>query len=339
MHSEAADQSITVLIATYRRAASLRQTLQGIANQTHRPCQVVVVDNADDPATQMLVESFKPALPIELIVEPTPGQNVARNRAIDALRGGLIVFTDDDVSPTPNWLQSYATAAGQFPEIDVFGGRARPIWPTAQRPWQADAWFAPFAFVDQDLGDEPLQYSLRCLPCSPNMAIRRRVFDQGWRFNPAIGPCGFGRIAGSEMEFFRRLFDAGVVMRYLPDSIVGHRVSAGMLKTSYLIRRCYAMGLGESACRLNPDELQLPRLLGLPRYRLGDLVWQSFALMNWLLLFRRRKAIETQCRIAARAGFAIGVWTGLADKIGAHANYPQTEKTPCDKSSETLSTL
>ena len=325
--SEPIKASISVVIATYRRAESLRTTLAALASSfpDRRVEQIVVADNADDPATRKAAKSFADRMPIEVVVESRPGQNAARNRALEVVTGDLVVFTDDDVTPEPGWLAALARATAAHPEIDAFGGKIIPQWPTDETPWQAEAWFASFVYADQDLGNVSKEYRAGCFPSSPNMAFRRHLFDHGWRFNPALGPVGGRRVSGSESEIFRRLQKTGARILYVPDAVVGHRISAGMLEPGYLRRRCYAMGTGMSVWR--EGETSVPWLLGVPRYHWGRICGSALSTLGHLCRLNRRAALLEQCRIAFDLGFIIGSWTGLRHKLAADPNtsFPDAE--------------
>lgn len=308
---------LTLLICTANRAGPLAKTLDGVVGQLAQSVnwELIVVDNVGDAETKGVVESYKSKLPISMIVEKKPGQNSARNAALPYIKGDLVVFTDDDISPKSGWLQAMYDASKAYPDVDVFGGKIIPIWEADPQPWQANAWFASFVYADQDLGDEPIAYQDGCLPSSPNMAIRKTVFDQGIIFNTRIGPIGSKRISGSETEFLTRVLSKSKGL-YLPESQVLHRITNNMLTRKYLRKRCYTMGLGMSVWAPSPQhEASVPKLFGVARYRIGRMLTSALKTCYQTILLNKQAAIEEECRAALELGFCIGIWTNLKEKL------------------------
>lgn len=315
-NNQAAQLDLTLIICTYKRAASLAITLSALETQLPKDFswEIIVVDNADDSATQQTVVGFKDKLPINLIVEKKAGQNSARNAAIPHIKGALVVFTDDDITPKDNWLLSLYNASKAYPDVSVLGGKIIPVW-GEETPWQANAWFSSFVYADQDLGDEQLSYADGCYPSSPNMAIRKQVFDDGIWFNTKIGPIGNNRISGSESEFLSRVLADNKGL-YIPTSQVFHRITPNMLARHYLRKRSYTMGLGMSVWESNPaNETHLPRLFSIPRYRIGRMLKAMIKTVLYQLCFNQQKIVEEECRAALDLGFCMGTWKNLKDTI------------------------
>ena len=308
---------LTLLICTHKRPVSLKETLEGLIGQLPESFkwEIIIVDNANDISTQQVVKSFSDQLPISLIVEEKTGQNSARNAAIPSLKGALIVFTDDDITPQKNWLMSLYTASKESPEVTVFGGIITPVWKASQPPWQASAWFSSFVYADQNLGNEKVPYEDGCFPSSPNMAFKRCVFDEGIRFNEKIGPIGSKRISGSETEFLSRVL-ANHQGLYIPESEVFHRITNNMLQRRYLRKRCYAMGLGMAVWAPSPaSEKDIPKVFGVARYRIGRIIKSSIRVIYQQIKLNKQKAIEAECQAALDIGFCVGIWTNLNDTL------------------------
>lgn len=94
---------LTVVIATYNRAAQLRRALERLAVQTASPgCfEVVVVDDGSSDGTQAMLSAY--ASPYQLRVErqSNSGPSAARNRGLAAARGEFCLFLDDDILVDP----------------------------------------------------------------------------------------------------------------------------------------------------------------------------------------------------------------------------------------------
>ena len=87
---------ISVLIRTHKRAAFLRQALTSVLHQTHRPIEVVVVEDGSDEGQAVCAE-FADRLDVRYFrITPGRGRSVAGNRALQEARGEWMCFLDDD---------------------------------------------------------------------------------------------------------------------------------------------------------------------------------------------------------------------------------------------------
>jgi glycosyltransferase involved in cell wall biosynthesis len=92
---------VSVVVVTRDRPALLAQTLEALAKQTWDVREVIVVDNGgglEDPDGARLV----PAVGMSL--------GAARQAGVEAARGAIIAFTDDDCLPDPAWIEEMVAA-------------------------------------------------------------------------------------------------------------------------------------------------------------------------------------------------------------------------------------
>jgi hypothetical protein len=206
--------------------------------------ELVLADNAGNDETARIAESFSASLPLKFLVEKAPGKNNALNSALGHANGDLYVFTDDDVIPDPAWIKSLVDAAGRWEADDLFGGRILPKYPAGMTaPSIDDPVFMRIAYViaDWDLAEGELPAGKIW---GPNMMVRRRVFDQGLRFNPDIGPARTSYVMGSETEFLLRASDAGHTAVYVPSALVYHQIRTEQLTPSWICGRAFRVGRG-----------------------------------------------------------------------------------------------
>ncbi len=118
----AAPIDASIIVCSYNRSASLQQTLLAIERLSVREdigCEVLVVDNNSTDDTRTVAEDFCRRFPRgRYCYEPNQGLSFARNRGITEARGEILVFTDDDVCPEPEWLQrivDQVTDSADFP--------------------------------------------------------------------------------------------------------------------------------------------------------------------------------------------------------------------------------
>src|SRR2546429_408124 len=108
---------LTVLIATRNGTKTLPALLKAYCAIV-RPAggwKLVIVDNSSTDGTQAIIASFKSRLPITSVLEQAPGKNAALNAGLPFVEGDLVVFSDDDAFPRPDWLVQLRTAADTQP--------------------------------------------------------------------------------------------------------------------------------------------------------------------------------------------------------------------------------
>jgi glycosyltransferase involved in cell wall biosynthesis len=285
---------ISVIFSTYRRHELLEDTLTSFCslNTDSIDWETIVVDNASDARTNEIVESYAGKLPVKYITEKKKGKNNALNTAIDSAKGELFLFTDDDVLADDNWLVKMWEGSREWGNASVFGGRILPNFPRAGVPISREHPFFKGAYVvaDWDIGEGP--YEAKHV-WGPNMAVRANVFQDGWRFDPNIGPHGNNYVMGSETEFTIRLERAGITPVYLPKALVYHQIRPEQLKAKWLYGRAFRYGRSEASMAGNPD---VPFAFDIPRYLFRTL------LNAWL------KKILCAYDRSKRVSFGIEVW-------------------------------
>lgn len=228
----------SVIVCTYNRAASLHDTLQALRAlhvPSDRSWEVVVVDNNSRDGTRELVCSMQREWPLlRYEFEPRQGLSYARNRGVAAARGNVLLFTDDDVLPEPEWVAAILDGMARH-EADACGGYVAPIWEAPPPPWLTER-FHGFLAIRAERSDEyPITHAAEA-PFGANMAIRRNVFERIGGFDTSRGRKGAELAAGEDGEFFARILKAGLKVVFLGHSRVHHKVEAFRLTKRYFRR-------------------------------------------------------------------------------------------------------
>ena len=275
---------ISVIIPTYNRAEVLAMTLKSMAAMEKRDLSVefVIVDNGSTDRTKSVVESFSTQLTIRYLFEAKQGKNRALNCALEkADLGNIVVFTDDDVDVSPDWLVSIHSVCERWPDHSVFGGRINVVFPVEQVPkWAFDPDISALAFAHHSYSKEERVYESPEVPFGPNYWVRREVFDSGRRFDEAIGPHPTNRITGDDTSFLLALLKDGYEIVYSPTAIVDHRIQPEVLKFSAVCLRAYRWGRGKLHIYGLPQQTLLKRYPG-PWwvYRCGAITWNMFKVL------------------------------------------------------------
>ncbi len=122
--------SVSVVVSTYQRAASLPELIAALERQTfpHSQFEVVVVDNGSTDDTPALLARLANASPLCLRtvrLDTNDGSSGGRNAGWRAASGSLIAFTDDDCLPDPEWLTE-GVAAMHDEDVVLAQGRTVP---------------------------------------------------------------------------------------------------------------------------------------------------------------------------------------------------------------------
>jgi hypothetical protein len=244
--------ALSVLIATRDRAQLLEATLGHLRRQQLDgfDWEVVVVDNGSTDETAAVLERAAEHVPLVVLREPEAGKNRALNRALDAARGRLLVFTDDDMELAPRWLAGYCEAADRWPEYSIFCGPITPIYPDATPAWLREHPYAGPAYAKFAPPQEEGPLTSATLPFGGNYAVRSRVMS-GVRFCLKLGPKGKSFPLGDETELLRRLCAQGERVVYLPEANTGHCIQPHQITLDWLLKRAFNIGRGMA--RLNPN--------------------------------------------------------------------------------------
>ncbi len=115
---------ISVIIPAYNADDTIGRCLEALGAQTHPPDEIIVVDDGSTDDTAQVAEAFD----VHVITQPNQGPGAARNRGVAAAHGDLLLFTDADCAPAPDWV---ACMAAPFTSAEVAG--AKGTYRTRQR--------------------------------------------------------------------------------------------------------------------------------------------------------------------------------------------------------------
>lgn len=98
--------TFTLIIPYYRDYNNLRKCLQSLQYQDfdNKSFEIIIVNNDPDINLTICPDEFK-SVNFSIIQEMKPGSYAARNKGIKEAKGEVLVFTDSDCLPSPQWLQ------------------------------------------------------------------------------------------------------------------------------------------------------------------------------------------------------------------------------------------
>jgi len=294
---------ISIILATHNGASTLGLTLEAF-RKLEAPeggYEIIVVDNNSSDNTAEIAEGYRESLPLTIIAEPTPGKTHALNRGIGVARGDLLLFTDDDVIPVPDWLKAYEAAARHYPDCSVFAGQVRHFWQKEPPRWLVTLGEKGMAYggtpVDRQEGDIP-----PVLVKGANFMLRSQLLPE-YRFGSGIGPDGSRNYAaGAETEFLVRLSAAGYRMIYIPGAVLQHIVRPYQVSLEAVLVRYFRIGRGLQATGAHPLPENAKTLFGYPRYMARILVKEAAAAAAPALRGDSARAVEILMETAMDVG-------------------------------------
>jgi glycosyltransferase involved in cell wall biosynthesis len=255
----------SVIVCTYNRSTSLQLTLRALQVQSVKgdiDWEVLVVDNNSIDDTRSVVEQFASTFPrVRYSRESRQGLSFARNHGIAVARGKILLFTDDDVCPEPDWVQRIVDGMTQT-GCDACGGYIAPVWEVQPPSWLTERFYG-FLAIKTDKHQTFQITDGSDSPFGANMAFRRTVFDNGEAFDVTRGRKGSVLASGEDGEMFERLFARGASVMFFADAKVHHRVEGFRVTKRYFRRWRFQTSRNIAQSRGVPGER---RLFGIPWY-------------------------------------------------------------------------
>jgi GT2 family glycosyltransferase len=224
--------SASVIVASRDRPTLLRELLASLAKTTPLPGEVVIADDGSvTPIASYLPSRTWPFRLHILRNESSHGPANARNRAVHASRGDLLLFTDDDCVVDLRWVDALASPlVNEDRQLAGVGGRVLAR--------DADLYSRYFEF-HRVLEPRPHDASHpERIPylVTANCAVRRDAFMRAGGFDETIRFAG-----GEDAALSMRLAKSGFHFHRQPAAVVRHRFRPGIRA---LARMFYQYGKG-----------------------------------------------------------------------------------------------
>ena len=203
---------ISVIIPYYKRREIIGQCLDSVFSQDYVCREVIVIDNHSEDDVREVIE--RKGLDVRLIeLSSNAGACAARNAGIQAARGEILVFIDDDMGfMSPFELSKMVKAFESHPSHDVLAFR---VCDPDTGGIRVREWCHPRYWKDFSESEfETLWF------CEGASAFKRKVFEAcGTYYEPLFyGPEGW--------DLAVRVLDHGFRILYCPQLRAWHRPSS-----------------------------------------------------------------------------------------------------------------
>ena len=132
-------KKVSIIIPVYNRASIVPRTLKTVLEQTHRPLQVVLVDNNSTDDSLVVLNQFKidnnaPDFEVVVTQERQQTASAARNRGMKLATGDYLMFFDSDDLMDRRLVQKYVDAFESAPQrADIIINRRNQIDDTGEK--------------------------------------------------------------------------------------------------------------------------------------------------------------------------------------------------------------
>jgi glycosyltransferase involved in cell wall biosynthesis len=313
---------VSVVVCTYNRAASLRDTLDALDAQVTPPeleWDLLVVDNNSTDGTPAVVRDFAAAtrVPVRHLRVTRLGLSRSRNEGLARTRGAIVAFIDDDVCPARDWVRSVAVAMNEA-SADMLGGRIVPAWDHAPPAWLADrpALHHALTVLDHDRFAVVVNATQFPTIWGANMAFRREVFDRVGVFDTRRGVRGHKLYRGEEIDLVSRALVTGCRAVYDPRVVVRHRVWAHRMRIAYVSRLYFQRAEGEALVQ------EPPGARGLLAVHLSMILY----ICRWTrsVVGRRPDRLDLWLDTCASVGHVWGSWLGRLAEVATRLRVAMT---------------
>jgi glycosyltransferase involved in cell wall biosynthesis len=221
----AAVGTMTITIASHQRRGLLERLLRVLSAQLAGAPDlqpgldvVVVLDGSNDGSAEM-VETLPFPVPLRAVRQPHLGLAAARNAGLEAARGELVCFLDDDLVPGPSLLATHR-------RVERPGDRRVVVGPCTIPP---DQRVHPLvrAFWEERHDDLSRTGAVHRFDhfSAANTSGPVSTFTDVGGFDP-----GFVGYGAEDLELGFRLLDRGVEIAYVPSAMAWHRPPHGALE-------------------------------------------------------------------------------------------------------------
>jgi glycosyltransferase involved in cell wall biosynthesis len=120
--------SASVIIPTYNKARYLELTLASFAHKTNRGFELVITDDGSTDNTRQVVERYLGRMEIRYLRQENRGRSAARNAAVSAAGGDILIFSDDDRIVSPTFVAEHVRSFSSATDARLVQGWQRGIF-------------------------------------------------------------------------------------------------------------------------------------------------------------------------------------------------------------------
>ncbi|MBD3327740.1 glycosyltransferase [Candidatus Peregrinibacteria bacterium] len=214
---------ISIIITTYNRSEKLKDCLKSYMKQSlpKNKLEIIVVDDGSKDDTKDIVKKYKN---VRYVYQKNSGQGIARNNGIDKANGEIVLFGQDDIVPSKDFVEQHLKFHLRYPEkkFAVLGFTA---WHPGLKVNQYMKWMTNGSSIFGMFGGHQFAYEKLKNKTDANYNFfytsnisLKRVLLEKYPFDPSFSGYGW-----EDIELGYRLYKkAGLIIKYNPNAIAYH---------------------------------------------------------------------------------------------------------------------
>jgi len=279
-------------------------TLESLLGQpVDVPYEILVVDNNSTDNTHAAVREFQQhhGGKVRYIFESQQGSSAARNAGIQAARGEIIAFVDDDVVADPGWLGALRAAYEKVPDAWCIGGKVALEISGVVPHWFDSRSLTLLVYLSfQDFGSDIVRINFPLALSTANFSVRRDVLARVGLFDTGLGRFDKGLLCGEDTNLCYRIQKANGPVYFCRDASVHHVVPSSRMTKRFFRERAYWQGITEG----------LFEQMGTGRPHWPKLAREVLTLLKdgtrtgvQLLIFQEREAFRYEAAVRKHIGY------------------------------------
>lgn len=192
---------ISIVIPVYNGERYLGQAIESVLAQSHRPIEIIVIDDGSTDGSAKLIRQFGP--PVQYHYQPNAGLDAARNAGVILAQGEFLAFLDADDLWMPNKLDLQLRAFAADTSLEISFGHV-------------------MQFHSPELGEEARRRIL--LPNAPQIGLSPGTMLLRLATFQRIGLFQGEQQLGQFIDWYARAQEQKLKMQVLPDILMHRRL-------------------------------------------------------------------------------------------------------------------
>jgi len=173
---------VTGVVCTRNRPESLARAVSTLLAGQSEPCELLVVDQSDDPLYQRASSLLPQDARLRHVRSVSRGKGKALNEALHLARGTILVCTDDDCQAPRNWMSDMARALESQPTAALAFCQVLPV------AHDSGAGYVPAYSLVKSRMLRSIADMCGGLGIGAGMAVRRDFLQSIGGFDESFGP-------------------------------------------------------------------------------------------------------------------------------------------------------
>lgn len=258
------NEGISVVICCYNSARVIRQTLEGLCEQTFSPdwFELIIVDNnCTDDTVEIVNDTLHDAVFSHRIVkEDEPGLMNARIRGVDEVQKDITLFVDDDNILEADFLQKLYQLYEEKPDVGTIGVQVKPLVDEETPSWFYDylGVYACGRQADASSDVTKTRMTLFGAGLSFRTPVIKKILVQRGHFF-LMGRTGDILLRGDDSEMCMQCILEGWKVWYEDDLTLEHNILSERITPEYVKNARFGGGVASIVL-----DLYRERILGMP---------------------------------------------------------------------------